>query len=77
MQNAKQRRLLSGGVVVNVDQGTSRRADVLIAQDRIEAVAAPDTLPPEWCEVLDMSEADIADASEAGAFGRARPVPVA
>src|SRR5215218_7515648 len=56
MQNAKQRRLLSGGVVVNVDQGTSRRADVLIAQDRIEAVAALDTLSPEGCEVLDMSE---------------------
>src|SRR3954453_1085872 len=56
MQNAKERRLLRGGVVVNVDQGTSRRADVLIAQDRIEAVAALDTLPPEGCEVLDMSE---------------------
>ena len=56
MQNAKQRRLLSGGVVVNVDQGTSGRADVLIAHGRIEAVAAPDTLPPEGCEVLDMSE---------------------
>src|SRR4051812_27094620 len=49
MQNPKERRLLRGGVVVNVDEGTSRRADVLIAHDRIEAVAAPDTLPPEGC----------------------------